>query len=134
MSWQDRRNFLRDPPAGVHFHFACEQMYPVATVMLEEDELLRKMRFHLVPKQWERFVPSVPTRVFYLSAPTALPVVRFRVREEAFWRNYFYRVSLIKQSAQLTALAAQQAAEWRQEEEETGHDPEAENQKGKIVP
>uniref|UniRef100_A0A3B3CMU3 Synapse associated protein 1 n=1 Tax=Oryzias melastigma TaxID=30732 RepID=A0A3B3CMU3_ORYME len=25
-----------------------------------------------------------------------------------FWRNYFYRVSLIKQSAQLTALAAQQ--------------------------
>lgn len=30
------------------------------------------------------------------------------VKEEAFWRNYFYRVSLIKQSAQLTALAAQQ--------------------------
>lgn len=27
-----------------------------------------------------------------------------------FWRNYFYRVSLIKQSAQLTALAAQQQA------------------------
>lgn len=31
------------------------------------------------------------------------------VKEEVFWRNYFYRVSLIKQSAQLTALAAQQA-------------------------
>lgn len=31
-----------------------------------------------------------------------------RVKEEVFWRNYFYRVSLIKQSAQLTALAAQQ--------------------------
>ena len=30
------------------------------------------------------------------------------MKEEAFWRNYFYRVSLIKQSAQLTALAAQQ--------------------------
>lgn len=30
------------------------------------------------------------------------------VKEEVFWRNYFYRVSLIKQSAQLTALAAQQ--------------------------
>lgn len=30
------------------------------------------------------------------------------VKEEMFWRNYFYRVSLIKQSAQLTALAAQQ--------------------------
>uniref|UniRef100_UPI0037E77C7D synapse-associated protein 1-like n=1 Tax=Semicossyphus pulcher TaxID=241346 RepID=UPI0037E77C7D len=82
----DKRNFLRDPPAGVQFHFDCEQMYPVAMVMLEEDELLRKMRFHLVPKQ---------------------------VKEEAFWKNYFYRVSLIKQSAQLTALAAQQAAERR---------------------
>lgn len=31
-----------------------------------------------------------------------------RVKEDVFWRNYFYRVSLIKQSAQLTALAAQQ--------------------------
>ncbi|XP_029001700.1 synapse-associated protein 1-like [Betta splendens] len=80
----DKRNFLRDPPAGVQFNFDFEQMYPVAMVMLEEDELLRKMRFHLVPKQ---------------------------VKEEVFWKNYFYRVSLIKQSAQLTALAAQQAAE-----------------------
>ncbi|XP_034533505.1 synapse-associated protein 1-like [Notolabrus celidotus] len=82
----DKRNFLRDPPAGVQFHFDCEQMYPVAMVMLEEDELLQKMRFHLVPKQ---------------------------VKEDVFWKNYFYRVSLIKQSAQLTALAAQQAAERR---------------------
>ncbi|XP_054458220.1 synapse-associated protein 1-like [Anoplopoma fimbria] len=85
----DKRNFLRDPPAGVQFHFEFEQMYPVAMVMLEEDELLQKMRFHLVPKL---------------------------VKEEAFWRNYFYRVSLIKQSAQLTALAAQQSAERRHEE------------------
>ncbi|CAG5862117.1 unnamed protein product [Menidia menidia] len=74
----DKRNFLRDPPAGVDFHFDFEQMYPVAMVMLEEDELLRKMRFHLVPKQ---------------------------VKEEIFWKNYFYRVSLIKQAAQLSALA-----------------------------
>lgn len=82
----DKRNFLRDPPAGVQFHFDFEQMYPIAMVMLDEDELLRKMRFHLVPKQ---------------------------LKEEVFWKNYFYRVSLIKQSAQLTALAAQQAAERR---------------------
>ncbi|XP_056133082.1 synapse-associated protein 1-like isoform X2 [Lampris incognitus] len=79
----DKRNFLRDPPAGVQFHFDFEQMYPVALVMLEEDELLSRMRFHLVPKQ---------------------------VKEETFWKNYFYRVSLIKQSAQLTVLAAQQQA------------------------
>ncbi|CAK6956175.1 synapse-associated protein 1-like [Scomber scombrus] len=92
----DKRNFLRDPPAGVQFHFDFEQMYPVAMVMLEEDELLRKMRFHLVPKQ---------------------------VKEEVFWKNYFYRVSLIKQSAQLTALAAQQAAE-RREDGKTGSSSE----------
>ncbi|XP_063312859.1 synapse-associated protein 1 [Pelobates fuscus] len=79
----DRRNFLRDPPAGVHFNFDFEQMYPVALVMLQEDELLNRMRFDLVPKL---------------------------VKEDVFWRNYFYRVSLIKQSAQLTALAAQQSA------------------------
>ncbi|XP_041647828.1 synapse-associated protein 1-like isoform X2 [Cheilinus undulatus] len=97
----DKRNFLRDPPAGVQFHFDCEQMYPVAMVMLEEDELLQKMRFHLVPKQ---------------------------VKEEAFWKNYFYRVSLIKQSAQLTALAAQQAAE-RRGVEKTGTSPEEVQQK-----
>lgn len=77
----DKRNFMRDPPAGVQFHFEMDQMYPLAAVMLEEDELLNRMRFDLVPKQ---------------------------VKEEVFWRNYFYRVSLIKQSAQLTALAAQQ--------------------------
>ncbi|XP_029353732.1 synapse-associated protein 1-like [Echeneis naucrates] len=77
----DKRNFLRDPPAGVQFHFDMEQMYPLAAVVLEEDQLLNRMRFDLVPKH---------------------------VKEEVFWRNYFYRVSLIKQSAQLTALAAQQ--------------------------
>lgn len=50
-SFQDRRNFLRDPPAGVQFHFDFDQMYPVALVMLQEDELLNRMRFDLVPKQ-----------------------------------------------------------------------------------
>lgn len=84
----DKRNFLRDPPAGVQFNFDFEQMYPVALVMLQEDELLNKMRFALVPKL---------------------------VKEEVFWRNYFYRVSLIKQSAQLTALAAQQQASGKDE-------------------
>ncbi|XP_068600042.1 synapse-associated protein 1-like isoform X2 [Brachionichthys hirsutus] len=97
----DKRNFLRDPPAGVQFNFDCEQMYPVAMVMLEEDELLRKMRFHLVPKE---------------------------VKEEAFWKNYFYRVSLIKQSAQLTALVAQQAAVQR-DVDKSGASPGAVHQR-----
>lgn len=56
-------------------------------------------------------------------------VICFRVKEEVFWRNYFYRVSLIKQSAQLTALAAQQTAE-RQEMQKTGANLEAAHQKG----
>ncbi|KAF3691231.1 Synapse-associated protein 1 [Channa argus] len=91
----DKRNFLRDPPAGVQFHFDFDHVYPVAMVMLEEDELLRKMRFHLVPKQ---------------------------VKEEVFWKNYFYRVSLIKQSAQITALAAQQTAERRMDKSGCSHE------------
>ncbi|XP_067862815.1 synapse-associated protein 1-like isoform X2 [Heptranchias perlo] len=77
----ERRNFLRDPPAGVQFSFDFDSIAPVAIVMLREDELLSKMRFELVPKL---------------------------VKEEQFWRNYFYRVSLIKQSAQLSSLAARQ--------------------------
>lgn len=91
----DKRNFLRDPPAGVQFNFDFDQMYPVALVMLQEDELLSKMRFALVPKL---------------------------VKEEVFWRNYFYRVSLIKQSAQLTALAAQQQASGKEEKSNNRED------------
>lgn len=75
----DERNFLRDPPAGVPFHFESDSMYPVALATLKEDRNLSKMRFQLVPK---------------------------KISEERFWRNYFYRVSLIKQSTQLTSLAA----------------------------
>ncbi|XP_061083092.1 synapse-associated protein 1-like [Conger conger] len=93
----DRRNFLRDPPAGVQFHFDFDQMFPTALVMLQEDELLNRMRFDLVPKQ---------------------------VKEAVFWRNYFYRVSLIKQSAQLTALAAQQQAAEKVEEDKGNVGPE----------
>ncbi|KAL0157487.1 hypothetical protein M9458_045563, partial [Cirrhinus mrigala] len=96
----DKRNFLRDPPAGVQFQFDFDQMYPVALVMLQEDELLNRMRFDLVPKQ---------------------------VKEDMFWRNYFYRVSLIKQSAQLTALAAQQQAAEKREEEKNASTPLNEN-------
>ncbi|XP_078265616.1 synapse-associated protein 1-like [Rhinoraja longicauda] len=91
----ERRNFLRDPPAGVQFNFDFDQMYPVAVVMLQEDELLNRMRFDLVPKL---------------------------VKEEVFWTNYFYRVSLIKQSAQLTALAAQQQAVDQEEREDSNAD------------
>jgi len=75
---KDKRNFLRNPPAGVQFQFDYEASFPIAMVMLEEDEELKAMRFKIVPRE---------------------------IKEEVFWRNYFYRVSLIKQSTQLTSLA-----------------------------
>ncbi|GAB1599415.1 synapse-associated protein 1-like [Argonauta hians] len=74
----DKRNFLRNPPAGVQFSFDFDTVYPIAMATLQEDAELHKMRFELVPKQ---------------------------INEENFWRNYFYRVSLIKQSTQLTSIA-----------------------------
>lgn len=74
----DKRNFLRNPPSGVQYQFEFQAMYPIAMATLQEDPNLSKMRFELVPKQ---------------------------IKEEVFWRNYFYRVSLIKQSTQLTSLA-----------------------------
>ena len=47
---QDKRNFLRNPPTGVQFHFDYETCYPVAMATLAEDDKLQKMRFELVPK------------------------------------------------------------------------------------
>ncbi|ELU11445.1 hypothetical protein CAPTEDRAFT_171239 [Capitella teleta] len=85
----DKRNFLRNPPGGVHFNFDFEASFPVAMVMLQEDPHLKGMRFELVPKS---------------------------LKEEIFWRNYFYRVSLIKQSAQLTSLAQQTVASSKKED------------------
>ncbi|KAK3704585.1 hypothetical protein RRG08_033625 [Elysia crispata] len=79
---KDKRNFVRNPPSGVQFQFDFDSASPVATATLQEDPNLRDMRFQLVPKQ---------------------------VSEETFWRNYFYRVSLIRQSSQLTSSLAQQS-------------------------
>ncbi|CAF3662274.1 unnamed protein product [Rotaria sp. Silwood1] len=79
---KEKRNFLRSPPPGANYHFDMTSLYPVALATLEVDENLKQMRFDLVPKQ---------------------------INEEMFWRNYFYRVSLIKQSAQLSALAHENA-------------------------
>lgn len=79
----DKRNFLRSPPTGVQFEFNFDSMYPTAMVMLQEDPELEKMRFELVPKL---------------------------ISEENFWRNYFYRVSLLKQSTRLSSLSHQKSS------------------------
>lgn len=57
-------------------------------------------------------VRLLKTRMFASTAEidTFSSLTCFRVKEEVFWRNYFYRVSLIKQSAQLTALVAKHSA------------------------
>lgn len=71
---EDRRNFLRAPPQGVDFAFEYSAVAAHAVVLLAEDARLSKMRYELVPK---------------------------KVKEDDFWRNYFYRVGLAKQSFEL---------------------------------
>ncbi|CAD6197850.1 unnamed protein product [Caenorhabditis auriculariae] len=66
----DTRNFLRDSPGNLEFSF--DQQQAMAAILIKEDPNLAKVRFQLVPKQ---------------------------VKEDNFWRNYFYRVGLIRQSA-----------------------------------
>ncbi|XP_045504225.1 synapse-associated protein of 47 kDa isoform X3 [Colias croceus] len=80
----DRRNFVRAPPAGVEFDFDYDKMYPVAVAIMAEDPNLEKMRFDLVPKV---------------------------ITEENFWRNYFYRVSLICQANEADAVERQASAD-----------------------
>ncbi|XP_049885678.1 synapse-associated protein of 47 kDa isoform X2 [Pectinophora gossypiella] len=79
----DRRNFVRAPPAGVEFDFDYDKMYPVAVAIMGEDPNLEKMRFELVPKV---------------------------ITEENFWRNYFYRLSLICQANEADAAASRQTS------------------------
>jgi len=67
----DRRNFVRSPPTGVVFQWDYEEMAPIAKAILKDDPNLEDMRYQLVPKV---------------------------ISEENFWRNYFYRVSLLKES------------------------------------
>lgn len=74
----DRRNFVRSPPAGVDFQFDYEVSYGIAMAIMEQDPNLEKMRYELVPKV---------------------------ISEENFWRNYFYRVSLICQANELSFMS-----------------------------
>uniref|UniRef100_A0A1X7TJ89 BSD domain-containing protein n=2 Tax=Amphimedon queenslandica TaxID=400682 RepID=A0A1X7TJ89_AMPQE len=95
----DSRNVLREPPPEVNFTFEYSRIAPVAMVMLKEDPRLQKLRFELVPK---------------------------KVSEEIFWRNYFYRVSLAKQSVQLSTLSSANSKTSIEEREQ----PQAEERRG----
>ncbi|KAF9969271.1 hypothetical protein BGZ73_008470 [Actinomortierella ambigua] len=74
---KDKRNFLLPPPPGTDFVFDMNAYSSTAIATLREDPNLDHMRFYLVPRE---------------------------VEEHIFWRNYFYRVSLLKQVA-ITAAA-----------------------------
>ncbi|KAF9581865.1 hypothetical protein BGW38_000963 [Lunasporangiospora selenospora] len=69
---KDKRNFLLPPPPGTDFVFDMNAYSSTAIPTLRADPNLEKMRFYLVPRE---------------------------VEEAIFWRNYFYRVSLLKQVA-----------------------------------
>lgn len=77
----EKRNFLRNPPAGVRFKFDYHESFPTALKIIEVDPNLSKMRFEMVPK---------------------------KLTEEVFWRNYFYRMSLVTQSSTLKQLSKSQ--------------------------
>eukprot|EP00911_Craspedida_sp_UC1_P002653 UC1_evm2s1952 len=70
----DERNFIRDPPSHADAANAPPVDYAIAMATLAEDKRLEEMRFKLVPGT---------------------------VSEERFWRNYFYRVELVRQAYDL---------------------------------
>lgn len=71
---ENRKLFLRKPPESV-FDFNLDEYLPIAKLLLKEDPGLQKIRFELVPKL---------------------------IKEDSFWRNYFYRIHLIKQSFKIS--------------------------------
>lgn len=72
------KNLLREPPPGsTMLPISLDSCIGQAMLMLSEDPRLEQIRFALVPK---------------------------KISEEKFWRNYFYRVHLVKQSVQLGTL------------------------------
>ncbi|CAG2178746.1 unnamed protein product, partial [Oppiella nova] len=84
-------------PSGVQFAFDMDTTYPIALALLKEDPNLNKMRFEIVPKL---------------------------VKEEVFWRNYFYRVSLIKQSTQLSAFDKKGNTSWSSSRSSSAEGPD----------
>ncbi|KAI7873357.1 uncharacterized protein EV154DRAFT_570171 [Mucor mucedo] len=68
---KDERNFLLSPPEDTSFQFDLNAYSQSAQAALKEDTKLSHMRFLLVPQQ---------------------------VQEPTFWRNYFYRVTIVKQT------------------------------------
>ncbi|KAI7902029.1 uncharacterized protein BX663DRAFT_552470 [Cokeromyces recurvatus] len=88
---KDERNFLIPPPEDTDFQFNFNAYSQSAQAVLKEDERLARLRFILVPQQ---------------------------VSEPIFWRNYFYRVTLVKQSVLNNIESADNNEKEEEEEEE----------------
>lgn len=69
-----------DPPSDTNFQFDLDAFFPAAMAALREDPRLDQLRFRLVPTQ---------------------------ISEERFWRNYFYRIFLLKQASVLAQIQDQ---------------------------
>ncbi|XP_019867671.2 synapse-associated protein of 47 kDa-like [Aethina tumida] len=74
----DKRNFIKSPPAGVNYEFDYDMSYPMAIAIMKQDPNLEKMRYNLVPRV---------------------------ISERNFWKNYFYRLSLICHAYELSFIS-----------------------------
>ncbi|CAI2731397.1 unnamed protein product [Schistosoma spindalis] len=77
---QNPNNFLISPPEEAQLKWTSpipDNLLREAQILLKEDPNLGSIRYLLVPS---------------------------KISEEIFWRNYFYRLSLIQQSASLSAV------------------------------
>lgn len=69
--------------------------------ILAEDPNLEKMRFDLVPKM---YVFMILISFYIESDIIQNNYLLFRINEESFWQNYFYRVNLICNASNLESL------------------------------
>ena len=88
---EDKRNVLRAPPSGVNFDFEYTSVTSPALLLLEADPKLKQLR----ENPYISFIFQEPFHFRYELVPKV-------IKEDEFWRNYFYRVSLIKQSFELS--------------------------------
>ena len=58
-----------------------------------------------IPPSLHSFQPTVISCVLRVHSSNSFWFSVVRIKEELFWRNYFYRVSLIRQSTELSNLS-----------------------------
>lgn len=100
---EENNTFLVPPPDEVNFNFDFDTNADAAIRMLEADPKLEKKRFELVPRQLD---------------------------ENTFWRNYFYRVELIKRSYGADEELAQKEKE--EDREVDANQDQAEAQEAEV--